>query len=133
MNLIIAEQRRTYAAHCQGKEWSDPDLVENSLSNFYGWLDRTRSELGIRLEYTVNPTEILLFRYHPSSGIDSHRLTITCENEMDRDELLRMIRAWFGLEPTYPWPSHDELSEALEAELLEDVQFAETPERFTTT
>lgn len=131
MNLIIAEQRRTYAAHCQGKEWSDPDLIENSLINFYRWLDRTRSELGIRLEYTVNPTEILLFRYHPGSGIDSHRLTITCENEMDRDQLLRMIRAWFGLEPD-PYSPHRSASEALEAELLEDAQFAETPERFTT-
>ena len=133
MNLIIAEQRRTYAAHCQGKEWSDPDLIENSLSNFYGWLDRTRSELGIRLEYTANPTEILLFRYHPGSGIDSHRLTITCENRQDRDELLRMMRAWFGLEPTPCRGSAREASEAHEAELLEDAQFAETPERFTMT
>ncbi len=114
MDLIIEEQTNGYGASIQGKDWTDPEIFETTLAPFIAWIERTLAKSGIRLESCDDPTKIIMYLYRGASRTDTHRLTITCENGADRDELLDRLKSYFGLEPEAP--AEDAGDEEVEAE-----------------
>jgi len=126
MDLIIEEQRNGYGAYAAGKDWSEPDISESTLSQFVSWALRSYQTSGIRLESCDDPTVLIMFLYRGASRSDWLRITITCENAADRDELAGRLMSMFNLDIKAPEQSDVDLrtGDAIEYALLNDPTYS---------
>lgn len=127
MDLIIEEQRASYGAYIRGEQWDEPQTFENTLDRFIDWAMRARQSSGIRLESCDDPGKLTFYLYHLGSKIDSHRLTITCENAADRDELASRLMSMFNIDiepPKAPEGVDLRTGDAIEDALLNDPAYS---------